>query len=113
MRKGKRELALYYFFDHTWLEKHFEEMARRGWGLERMGVCWHYQKIQPQDLHYAVAYFPDGNYYKPPSEGEKTFEEYCAAAGWNEAADENIPQRPGVEETIRLGAASRQSWGYL
>lgn len=87
MRKGKLELALYYFFDHTWIEKHFEEMARKGWALERMGVFWHYQKIQPQDLHYAVAYFSDGKYYKPPSEGEKTFEEYCAAAGWNEVAE--------------------------
>lgn len=29
---------MYYFFDRTWLEGHFERMARKGWALDRMGV---------------------------------------------------------------------------
>lgn len=90
MRNGKLELAMYYFFDRTWLEGHFERMARKGWALDRMGVFWHYHRIEPRTLHYAVSYFTGGGYYEPPSEEEITFEEYCAEAGWELVAEYGV-----------------------
>ncbi len=90
MRNGKLELALCDFFDHTSMEHHFERMAKKGWALDRMGIFWHYHRIEPKTLHYAVSYFPGGGFYEPPTEGEMTFAEYCEEAGWELAAEYGV-----------------------
>lgn len=87
MSRGKLEFALYYFYDHTTMEQHFEKMSLKGWALDRMGIFWHYHRIVPRMLHYAVGYFPGGGIYTPPSGEELTFEEYCRLAGWELAAE--------------------------
>lgn len=87
MSRGKLELVWTYYFDHTTMEQHFEKMARKGWILDRMGIFWHYRRSEPKELHYAVAYFPGGGVYAPPTGEELTFEEYCQMAGWELAAE--------------------------
>lgn len=87
MRRGKLEFAWVYYFDHTTMERHFEKMAGKGWALDRMGTFWHYHRIEPKSLHYAVGYFPGGGVYAPPTGEELTFEEYCDTAGWKLAAE--------------------------
>lgn len=87
MRRGKLELVWSYYYDHTTMERHFEKMAEKGWALDRMGVFWHYHRIRPKSLHYAVGYFPGGGVYAPPTGEELTFEEYCEMAGWELAAE--------------------------
>ena len=69
------------------MERHFEKMAGKGWALDRMGIFWHYHRIEPKPLHYAVGYFPGGGVYAPPTGEELTFEEYCEMAGWELAAE--------------------------
>ena len=87
MRRGKLELVWSYYYDHTTMERHFEKMAGKGWALDRMGIFWHYHRIEPKPLHYAVGYFPGGGVYAPPTGEELTFEEYCEMAGWELAAE--------------------------
>ena len=87
MRRGKLELVWSYYYDHTTMERHFEKMAGKGWALDRMGIFWHYHRIEPKPLHYAVGYFPGGGVYAPPTGEELTFEEYCEMAGWELVAE--------------------------
>ena len=87
MSRGKLEFVWTYYFDHTTMEQHFEKMAGKGWALDRMGIFWHYHRIEPKPLHYAVGYFPGGGVYAPPTGEELTFEEYCEMAGWELAAE--------------------------
>lgn len=84
MRAKRWELSLYSFYDHTGIERHFEEMARKGWMIENLGGLWRYRRCEPRPLRFCVAYYPEASEYDPiqPSEGELTFWDYCAAAGW-------------------------------
>ena len=37
MLRKKREYILYSFYDRTGMESHLEQMAARGWMVEKMG----------------------------------------------------------------------------
>lgn len=89
MRAKRWELNLYSFYDHTGMERHLEKMAEKGWMIERLGGCWRYRRMEPRTLRFCVAYYPDASEFDPiePSEGEQTFWEYCAGAGWVKAAN--------------------------
>ena len=87
MSRRKLQLALYYFYDHTTLEKHFEKMAEKGWELDGMGSFWHYRETRPRKIHYGITYFPGVGAYTPLSGSEATFEEFCMEAGWELAAE--------------------------
>lgn len=84
MKDTKRCMHTFTFYDHTGIEARLEKMAEEGWKLEKIsGVFWTYRRIEPQKLHYAVCYYPPASTYDPgPSEGERTFQEFCLAAGW-------------------------------
>lgn len=88
MRAARYELNLYSFYDHTGMERHFEKMAAKGWMIEKLGGIWRYRRCEPRTLRFCVAYYPEGSEYDPaaPSEGEQTFWDYCASAGWQRAA---------------------------
>ena len=59
MKKTKRRLELYSFYDHTGLEKHLEKMAGKGWLLEKVwNNVWYYRRIAPRELKFSVTYFP-------------------------------------------------------
>lgn len=90
MSEIKREwIPLYSFYDRSGVAHHLEEMAAKGWLLEKLnGFCWQYRRIEPQQLRFAVTYFPKASQFAPsPVEGLETFWEFCAEAGWVLAAD--------------------------
>lgn len=84
MRETKRELLLYSFYDHTGIAKHLEDMAAKGWMMEKTGGAgWTYRRCEPRRLHFAVTYFPKASAYDPgPSEAQQTFQDFCREAGW-------------------------------
>ncbi len=85
--KHRYELPLFAFYDHTGMTTHFEEMAQRGWLLDRMGGLWRYRRIEPQRLRFAVVYFPEVTGFEPETPGgHLAMEELCAGTGWLLAA---------------------------
>lgn len=90
MKQAKQEyFPLYSYYDRTGISKHLEEMAAKGWLLEKLGLwCWRYRRIAPQRLHFSVTYFPQASQFTPyPSPNQETFWDFCAAAGWVLAAE--------------------------
>ena len=62
MRDVKRRVETYSFYDHSGISAHLEAMAAQGWLLEkRANALWTYRRAQPQQLTYAVAYYPEGS----------------------------------------------------
>ena len=84
MKDRKYRLESFAFYDHTAIQGRVEEMASRGWLLQKPGnFLWRYRRISPQRLHAAVTYFPTASAFDPgPSQGELTMEEFCARDGW-------------------------------
>lgn len=90
MKHTKRELIpLYSYYDRSGIAAHLADMAAQGWMLDKLsGWCWRYQRAEPRKLRFAVTYFPAASQFDPgPSEGLETYRDYCAAAGWQLAAD--------------------------
>ena len=86
--KHRYELPLFAFYDHTGMTTHLEEMAQRGWLLDKMGGLWRYRRIEPQRLRFAVVYFPEVTGFEPETPGgHLTMEELCAGTGWLLAAN--------------------------
>jgi len=51
MKTKKRRLEALSFYDHTGIEKHLADMARKGWMIEQISnYYWTYRKIEPQEL---------------------------------------------------------------
>ncbi len=86
--KHRYELPLFAFYDHTGMTTHLEEMAQRGWLLDKMGgMFWRYRRIEPQRLRFAVIYFPEVTGFEPETpQGHVAMEELCAGTGWQLAA---------------------------
>ena len=84
MKDKKKRLEIISFYDHTGTEKHLEEMAAKGWLLEKISNgLWCYRRIKPQSLKFAVTFFPKASDFDPkPSESQQTFVDYCAESGW-------------------------------
>ncbi|MCF2616551.1 DUF2812 domain-containing protein [Oscillibacter valericigenes] len=88
MLRKKREYILYSFYDRTGMESHLEQMAARGWMVEKMGrFFWTYHRAKPKAVHFSVIYFaPASEFDCGPGEEQQTFQDYCAEAGWTLAA---------------------------
>ena len=86
--KHRYELPLFSFYDHTGMVRHLEQMARRGWRLDKLGgMLWRYQPIEPRRLKYALVYFPEVTGFEPtPPESHLRLQELCAQGGWQLAA---------------------------
>ena len=86
--KRRYEAPLYSFYDHTGMTTHLEEMAQRGWLLDKMGgMLWRYRRIEPQRLRFSLVYFPEVTGFEPAKpEGHSRMEELCAGTGWQLAA---------------------------
>lgn len=84
MKTKKRRMEFISFYDHTGLEKHFAKMARKGWLIEGISnLYWTYRKIEPQDLHFCVTYYPKASDFDPePTEGQQRLLDFCAHTGW-------------------------------
>lgn len=87
MKNVKHRAETFSPFDLQGTEKHLSAMAAQGWRLESIGrFFWKYRRADPARVHYAVTC--------PPAAEENGdirerlyFEELCAAAGWEKAAD--------------------------
>ena len=85
--KYRYELPVFSFYDHTGMTTHLEEMAQRGWLLDKLNGLWRYRKIEPQRLRFAVVYFPEVTGFEPETpRGHVRMEELCAGTGWQLAA---------------------------
>lgn len=84
MRDTKRRLELYSFFNHTGIAAHLEDMAQKGWMIEKItGFGWVYRRIEPKRLHFSVSYYARASEFDPqPSEGQREFQEFCEHTGW-------------------------------
>lgn len=83
MRKTKRRLERFSFFDHTGMERHLENMAAQGWMVEKTGALWRYRRCEPRKVRFAVTFYPRASMFDPePTEGELTFREFCEKTGW-------------------------------
>ena len=84
MKSKKRRLEALSFYDHTGIEKHLADMARKGWMIEQISnYYWTYRRIEPQELQFTVTYFPKASDFDPaPSEAQQTLMDFCAETGW-------------------------------
>lgn len=84
MRKTKRQLPNFAFYDQKRIEAHLEKMAAQGWMLEKVGnYSWTYGRMEPKQVHVAVTYVAGAsNFDSGPTEGELDLEELAARDGW-------------------------------
>ena len=84
MKAKKRRLEYYSFYDHTGIEQHLTEMAKKGWLLESISnLYWTYRKIEPREIHFCVTYYPRASDFDPgPSEDQQAFHDLCSHTGW-------------------------------
>ena len=84
MSTVKRTLVNVSFYDPEAIQRKLEQMAARGWMIQKVGnLFWTYTKIPPQKLRFAVTYFPGASEFDPkPSEKQLEKEELCAQDGW-------------------------------
>ena len=84
MRNRKRRMEAFSFYDHTGMSKHLERMASQGWMIDELSnFGWCYKKIEPQNLHFSVTYYPKASEFDPePSEDLKRFFDFCEHTGW-------------------------------
>ena len=82
-------MPLYSYLDRTAIATHLADMAASGWMLKKLGSWgWHYRRTEPKKLRFAVIFFPAVSQFDAvPSEGLETYRDYCAAAGWQLAAE--------------------------
>lgn len=73
------------YYDGEGIARHLENMAARGWRLEKIGaLSWRYGRCEPARVHYAVTYFPEASEYNPyPTDSQEEFYDYCREAGWD------------------------------
>lgn len=72
-------------FDFQGVEKRLSAMAAKGWRLEKAdGSLWSYRRAQPARVHCAVTCPPEGDGETPD---RLFFQDLCASAGWEKAAD--------------------------
>lgn len=84
MRNKKFQLVWYQANDTAAMEQKLEKMAEKGWLLEKVtNWGWHYRRTEPQTAKYTVTFFPDASVFDgTPTQGQETYADYCAAAGW-------------------------------
>ena len=84
-RRKKRVYWGYSMLDYKGMEAYFEEMARKGWMLEKIGEVWAtFYKDQPKNLQFTIDIF-EGSGVLTPEETEETkeYRELCEKNGWH------------------------------
>lgn len=85
MSKTKRVFWGFLFLDYKAIEEYLEEMAKKGWMLEKLGR-WtaKFRAIEPQKLKFYIDVFKGEGPFSP--ENTEETEEYrnlCKESGWN------------------------------
>lgn len=82
--KTKRVLWGFFSLDYKAMETYLEQMAKKGWMLEKVGrYIAKFRAIEPQELKFYVDVFTEGGPFTP--EKTKEAEEYrslCQESGW-------------------------------
>ncbi len=84
MNKTKRVLWVFSSLDYKAIEKYLEEMARKGWMLEKVGrFTAKFKRIDPTDIKFDVDIFKFEGAFSPEN-NEKALEyrRLCKEAGW-------------------------------
>ena len=94
MKETKRYACNFSFYDQQAIQEKLEDMARRGWFLEKTGsFAWTYRRGEPKELRFCVTYFPAASDFDPsPTEGELTKLEFCRQDGWELVARWGVMQ---------------------
>ena len=81
--KRKYELNLYAPFQYQDIQDHLEEMAERGWELEKASHrLFVYQAAELGPVRYALAYRPEVGWMDQlPTQGQEIYAGYCQDAG--------------------------------
>ncbi len=89
MRNKKRVTAQFTFHDRTGIQNYLERMAEKGWMLEKCTKwSWHFRRIEPKKIHFAVSYFAKTSSFQPsPPEELLRFREFCEHTGWHFCAE--------------------------
>ncbi|MDO5411227.1 MAG: DUF2812 domain-containing protein [Lachnospiraceae bacterium] len=84
MKTLKKRIETFSFFDHAGISRHLEEMASKGWMIEKLtNFTWVYHRIEPKKVKFTVSYYPKASEFDPePSEEQKIFHEFCLHTGW-------------------------------
>jgi len=84
MKDIKRCFCNFSFYDQQAIQEKLEEMAQKGWMLEKTGsFMWTYKRMEPKKLRFSVTYFPNASDFDPgPTDGELTKIDYCRQDGW-------------------------------
>ena len=102
MKDRKYELNRFSIYDTAAVQRHLEEMAAKGWMIRKLGMyLCQYERIEPQQLHFAVVCLPKVSPYDPvPTPGQQLLEEYATADGWKlEAQQDARRARCSMEAT--------------
>ena len=88
MKQTKRRMETLSFYDRTGVERHLEKMAAKGWMIDRVDTFgWRYRRLEPQQLRFAVTYFPKASEFDPgPTAGQQVYHAMSEQAGWRYAA---------------------------
>ncbi len=84
MRKSKYVATQFCFYDRSGIQKMLEKQAQKGWMLAEIhNFTWEYHRIEPQELHFAVTYYPKASAFDPyPSAEEEMYREFASHSGW-------------------------------
>ena len=85
MKEIKRCFCNFSFYDQQAIQEKLEEMAEKGWMLEKpRSFMWTYKRAEAKKLRFSVTYFPSASDFDPgPTDGELTKIDYCRQDGWN------------------------------
>ncbi len=84
MKEIKRCFCNFSFYDQQAIQEKLEDMAEKGWMLEKTGnFMWTYKRAKPKKLRFSVTYFPSASDFDPShTDGELTKMDYCIQDGW-------------------------------
>lgn len=86
MKDKKSVYAAYAFYDRTGIRNFLEKKARQGWMLKGFsGDTWTFMRIEPQELHFCISYYPAAwnvERDSPLSQQRQEFVNFCEHGGW-------------------------------
>ena len=84
MKTTKFQMNWYQANDTAAIERKLEQMAEKGFLLESLSNWgFRYRRSEPAKVRYCLTYFPEASIFDGRlTEGQQTYADYCAAAGW-------------------------------
>lgn len=94
MKSIKRCICNFSFYDQQAIQEKLEDMAEKGWMLEKTGsFMWTYKRMEPKKLRFSITYFPGALDFDPrPTDDELTRIDFCRQDGWIPVTDWGVMQ---------------------